>query len=115
MITGEVIGLGENAWTNGFRAYRQVTSGAPFTAKHTLLMPGDPEASTIPGGDSFGTVTVDALGKVNFTGTLADGTRVLQRSVLGTNGWWPLYVPLYAGKGALLGWVQFDPRSPPPT
>jgi uncharacterized repeat protein (TIGR02543 family) len=112
MITGEVRGPGANGWFSGFHAYRQVTNGAPYTGKHTLLIPGGPDASTSPPGDSIGAVSVDVAGRVNFAGTLADGTRVQQRVVLGQSGRWALYVPLYGGKGSLLGEVQFDPTQP---
>lgn len=110
MIAGEVRGSG--GWTAELRAYRQVTDGTPFAAKHTLLLPGAQDAGASPPGDGFGTVSVDVRGKLTFSGTLADGTRAVQRLTLGSDGWWPVYAPLYARQGSLLGWVQFDPTQP---
>ena len=41
-------------------------------------------------------------------GTLADGTKAVQRVPLSKTGLWPLYVPLYRDKGSLVSWVGFD-------
>jgi hypothetical protein len=60
-----------------------------------------------PGGDSFGTVTVDAGGNAKLNLTLADGTRATQKIPLSKNGEWPLYVPLYRGGGSILSRVAF--------
>ena len=38
---------------------------------------------------------------------LADGTKLTQGTTLSQGGYWPLYVPLYSGKGSVLSWVVF--------
>ncbi len=38
---------------------------------------------------------------------LPDGTKFAQKTSLSKNGDWPLYVPLYKGKGSLISWVNF--------
>jgi hypothetical protein len=78
-----------------------------FAGKYTLILPATANSTILPCGDGFGTVIVDQGGHVTFTGTLADGTPVAQRALLSPNGEWPLYAPLYAGKGSLLSGVTF--------
>ena len=53
-------------------------------------------------------MTVDSLGRVSFAGTLGDGTKLAQKTILTPGGQWPFYVPLYTGKGSILGWLAFS-------
>ena len=85
---------------------RPVSDPAPEAGKYTFLIPRDSESSGPP-GDSFGTVTVSSKGSISLSGTLSDGTKVTQKAFLSAEGMWPLYVPLYKGKGSLVGWVTF--------
>jgi len=108
-ITGTV---SDGGWTasiltdRGF--FNKTASPAPQAGRYTLIVPGDDsDAANQPGGDSFGTVTIDAGGRVKFSGTLADGTKISQGAPLSKNGWWPFYVPLYGGGGSVLSWVIF--------
>jgi hypothetical protein len=108
-ITGTI---SDGIWTASVLADRAalhpLDDPAIQAGRYTLILPGnDAAAATEPGGDSFGTVTVDARGNVKFSGTLADGTKVSQRAPLSKNGWWPLFVPLYGGGGSVLSWVIF--------
>jgi hypothetical protein len=108
-ITGTI---SDGTWTASVLAHRAVFNKtdnlAPQAGRYTLIVPGDDQdAANQPGGDSFGTVTVDAGGNVKFSGVLADGTKVSQRVPLSKNGWWPLFVPLYSGSGSILSWVGF--------
>jgi hypothetical protein len=52
-------------------------------------------------------LTVAANGLVSLAGQLADGTPISQTSPIAINGYFPLYIPLYAGQGSLLGWIHF--------
>ena len=83
------------------------TYPAPYTGKYTLLIPGQDNDPSVPEGDSFGTVRVDASGRARFAGVLADGTKVTQSVPLSRNGSWPLYVSLYSGKGSVVSWLAF--------
>src|SRR5207253_992298 len=65
-------------------------------------------AASQPAGDGFGTVKVDSGGHIQWSGVLADGTKVSQKTMLSKDGVWPLYVPLYNGGGSLLSWIKFD-------
>ena len=88
--------------------FHKTDNQAMQAGRYTLIVPGDSgDTASQPGGDSFGTVTVDAGANVKFSGTLADGTKVSQTAPLSKNDWWPLYVPLYSGSGSILSWVIF--------
>lgn len=108
-ITGSV---SDNNWTAQLWAdraqFHAVTNKATnFVGKYTFLIPGGSDAAVGPGGDGFGTVTINSAGLVTMTGTLADNTAISQRVPLSKNGHWPLYVQLYGGKGSILSWVGF--------
>jgi hypothetical protein len=63
--------------------------------------------SISPVGDGYGTIKVDKSGNVSWAVSLADGTKVTQKSALTQDGVCPLYLPLYSGGGSVLGWMQF--------
>ena len=46
-----------------------------------------------------------------MAGSLADGTSFSESAPVSNNGFWPVYVPLYSGKGALIGWLAFTNRA----
>lgn len=89
------------------RAVFGSTNPAPLAGNYTMVLPADPSPEG-PFGDGYGTVSVSTKGAVSFSGALADGTKVSQKTGLSKIGQWPLYVPLYKGKGALVSWVTFD-------
>jgi hypothetical protein len=89
--------------------YHPVTNTAPQAGKYTLVIPGSYGVTSLPGGDGFGTVKVDAGGKVTLKGSLADGTSISHSSALSKTGEWPLYVRLNSGKGSFQGWVVLAP------
>lgn len=110
-VTG-TISDGDGIWASSVLALRagfsKANNPAPQAGRYTLIVPGDDtDAVNQPGGDSFGSVIVDASGNAKFSGSLADGTKVSQKAPLSKDGWWPLYVPLYGGGGSILSWVVF--------
>jgi hypothetical protein len=81
----------------------------PYEGVYTVLLPPNP-GDTGPGfpqGNGYGTLKVDAGGKIRFSATLGDGTRLSQSAIVSRDGAWPVYVPLYTGRGSLSGWVTF--------
>ena len=97
-------------WVAELLADRQ--AGSPsYAGKYTLLMNGGLDTNG-PVGNGFGTVTVDKSGNVQWKGTLADGSKVSQKSGLSGQGIWPLYNSLYGGNGAVLSWIRFDTNQP---
>jgi hypothetical protein len=98
-------------WGSIVVAFRTVfdakTNKAPQAGQYTLIVPAM-NSTVLPGGDSFGTLTVGISGRLRFSGSLADGTKVSQATSISMYGDWPLYIPLYGGRGSLLGWFAFD-------
>jgi hypothetical protein len=78
-----------------------------FEGQYTLIIPGTNDPEIGPFGVSYGTLKVNSLGAVTLAGTLADGTAISQSSAVSKDGYWPLYVNLYGGKGSLWGWCCF--------
>ena len=106
-VTGH---LTDGTWTatlSGDLAVFGKANPAPFAGNYTLVIPGSETNSSLPAGDGFGTVKVNASGRVNFAGTLADGTKISQSATLSKIGYWPLYIPLYSGNGSLMSWLAF--------
>jgi hypothetical protein len=104
--SGRITGTVSNgtSWAAQMTGY-EVGQGAVPAGNYTLVIPGGPNPAAGPGGDSFGTVKVGARGAVKLAGSLADGTKISQSATLCGEGWWPLYVPLYGGKGCLVAWL----------
>jgi len=88
------------------------TNPAPLAGKYTMIIPVDPDSPTGPGGDGFAKVTINPNGAIALGGCLADGTKAVQKVPISKTGYWPLYVPLYRGQGAILSWVFFDTNQP---
>jgi len=102
--------IGDGVWTANLEAdparYSAINR-SPQAGRYTLLIPGSSAASTQPGGNGFGTLTVSETGSAILSGTLGDGTPVFSSSIVCSQGEWPLYASLYGGKGSLLGWLSF--------
>ena len=87
---------------NVFGASNKATN---FEGRYTLAIPGTDDPNLGPFGTSYGAVKVSSSGVVTLAGSLADGTAISQSSMVSQDGYWPLYVNLYGGKGSLWGWV----------
>jgi len=101
----------DGRWKASITGIRLISSATkylarPFVGKYTIDIPGIPQEDS-PGGDGFGTVKVDVNGKVQFTASLPDGTKVSQSSALSESALWPLYASGYQGLGEIMGWMQF--------
>ncbi len=106
--------ISNGVWTAELLANRDIyskTNLAPQNGKYTLLLPGAAASDQQPGGDSYGTVTVDTQGNISLSGSLADGTKISQKTFVSADGLWPLYATLYSGSGSLLGWLTFTNTS----
>jgi len=101
--------VSDSSWMADLQGDRAVfnsrTNPAPFAGAYTLAIPGRVGDPSSPEGDGIGTLKIDGNGVATFAGSLADGTRITQRIPLSRQGEWPVYVPLYVGKGSLLSWV----------
>ena len=96
-----------STFTADLLANRTVTGVPAFAGNYTLIFAGTNNDSQLPGGDGYGTVNVSTAGNIKLACTLGDGTKLSQSALASMFGQWPLYVPLYSGKGQILGWLQF--------
>jgi hypothetical protein len=103
--------LTDGIWTatlGGDRAvFNSKTNRASFAGAYTVVLPGQDGDPSVPAGNGFGSVRVNPNGLAALAGTLADGTKVSQSVSLSRGGQWPLYIPLYSGKGSVLSWLTF--------
>jgi hypothetical protein len=84
---------------------------APQRGYYTMILPGNLQyCGQQPGGDSCGTVTVDALGNLTAVLSLADGVgaSVSQSVPVAASGVWPLYFNPSAGPRSRFwaGWAS---------
>jgi hypothetical protein len=107
-ITGSV---SNGTWLANLTSHRASFDGKSLVATqaghYTIIIPGTNSSPDLPWADGYGTVTVTTTGRISLVGSLADGTKITQSTSLSTNGQWPLFVPLYSGKGSLVSWATF--------
>jgi len=107
-LTGTVTDGNWTATLLGDRAvFAAGSNPAPYAGRYTIALPGAGSNPSAPNGNGYGTVLVDANGMITFGGILADGTAVSQTVPVSKNGQWPLFIPLYSGKGCLVSWLTF--------
>src|SRR5439155_1909855 len=87
------------------------TNRAPWSGNFTLVFQGTNVDSSLLAGDGYAFVRVTTTGAASMAGSLADGTSFSESAPVSNNGFWPVYVPLYSGKGALIGWLAFTNRA----
>ena len=96
--------LGPN-WTNSLLASRNGLFSAPSSDSYAFALGGTPSSTSMPTGDSVGTLKLAKNGTVSISGMLADGTTMSMGSAVSHSGVVPVYESLYSGKGALYGWL----------
>ena len=103
--------VSDGVWTAELNAYRATsnatTNPAPAAGQYTLVIPGQPGLSAVPGGDSYGALTIALAGVIHFSGSLGDNTKISQSIPISQEGNWPMYVPLYGNHGFISGWLAF--------
>jgi hypothetical protein len=96
----------DNHWVADLLADRLSTAKAGKPSRTFVVrIPGSSDANS-PGGDGFGTVTLDGAGNLSWSASFADGTKVTQKTTVSTRGMWPLYASLYSGQGCAVGWIS---------
>jgi hypothetical protein len=98
--------VGDGSWFAEFSAGRR-SSISSLAGKYTFGLSAD-----VVGGIGAGTITVDQKGVVKLGGNLGDGTPVTLSSQVAQDGSWPIYIPIYGGKGVVVGWGSFTGGSP---
>ncbi len=86
------------------RGYQSLRQAGNFQGQYTMVIFGEAGPKVGPFGNSFGRISVDSAGNLLLMGNLADGTTVSHSSAISKNGFWPLYVSLYGGKGSIWAW-----------
>ena len=103
------------SWSAALRLNRPTfnkDSPAPNFGRYTFTVGPDYNSPNSPQGYGYGILTLSSMGTLVFVGTLADGTKVSQGTALSKSGDWPLYLPLYKGKGSLICPAVLDTNQP---
>ncbi len=110
-ITGTVSDNASSAIATLSKAGFSKTRPALLAGNYTVLIPANPDFPGVeyPQGDGFALLTIGIDGSVRLSGQLCDGTPISQSGKLTNDGRFPVYVPLYKGKGLLSGWIDFQP------
>jgi hypothetical protein len=114
-VTGTVSGIqGGVPWTAPLVA--DLANNSLPSGQYTMLIPPDANnapPNSSPGGDGYasianyaGPVGNPSAAKVTIAGALADGTAFNQTVAVSADGYVPIYVNLYGGKGLLQGWIH---------
>ena len=107
-ITGSVT---DGTFTSAISADRgPVASTVPhaLTGRYTISLP--PNAAhdpLLPSGNGYATLLVSKAGLATLSGALADGKTFTASATIAKDGSFPLYVPLYSGKGSIASRVTF--------
>jgi len=93
------------AQVNGDRGiFGAIHKATNLAGRYTVVIPGSEDPTIGPFGAGYGVAVIDSVGNITFSGSLADGTPVSQATVVSRDGFWPMYVSLYGGKGSLWSW-----------
>jgi hypothetical protein len=93
-------------------AFNRRTNPAPLQGSYTIVFPGQNSDPSLPAGNSYGTVKIDASGNVRLVASLADHATFSQSVPISNNGDWPLYAAQAAGKEQVWSWLVFDTNQP---
>lgn len=114
LLYGTVTGTSWIAQLSGGRAKFLYSPPAPQSgSNYTVAFIGSSDGLTSPGGDGFGNLTVSTSGQVGFSGRMPDDSALVPPLTYITgNGDWPVYIPLYGGKGSVFGWLTNSTGQP---
>ncbi len=79
----------------------------PYAGRYTMVLTNS-GTNSVPGGDSYGCLTVSKLGILSVAGKLADGNVFSQSVPISQDGLWPFYTYVAGGGDFLLGWIAFQ-------
>jgi hypothetical protein len=96
----------DGVWSSPLTGGRS-TGNSPYAGDYTVVIPGLLGDAQIPDGDGYATLHVGTDGMATMNGTLADGSQFMQSAYVTDEGDWPVYVSLYAAKGAIVSWMAF--------
>jgi hypothetical protein len=102
IVTGATSTL--TAYQAGFSGTLPATN---YAGNYVLAMNGSSAPAAAPSGYSFAQAIVGADGGVQIWCNLADGSSFSTSGVLGKDGDWPFYSPLYHGQGSVMASASF--------
>lgn len=111
IITGSV--ADGSLWTSPLTARKSAAGHTnAYAGDYTLILAGCDTGSCFTGaptpmGDNPATVQVSPTGEVLLDGSLAESTLIRLSTVVSEEGYWPLYIQPYQGRGLLIGWLNF--------
>jgi hypothetical protein len=99
--------LADGTWTASYLGDRSLwnTTNNPYQGRYSVVLPGQPGDSNSPAGHGYGNIFIDRAGNLVLNGRSADAQLLSQAVPVSPSGEWPLYIPLYTGKGSILSWL----------
>jgi len=85
---------------------------APQAGTYSFLVSPTLDTTTAAGdGYGFGSVTIDASGRIKMNGTLGDDMAIKQTAKLLKYDYWPFFALANGGREAVLGWMRLTSNS----
>jgi hypothetical protein len=108
---GQIVGrVTDGVWSANLSGGRAAAAG-DLAGQYTIVVPGVSGDASKPAGDGYATMFVATDGLVTMSATMADGTQFSQSGHLTADRDWPLFAPMYVGKGAAMSWLSFTNQS----
>lgn len=101
-VTGRVT---DGNWSSPLAGGRAAVN-TPHAGDYTVVIPGNVNDASLPAGDGYATLHIGTDGLGTMNGIAADGARFSQNAYVTADGDWPLFAPLYTGKGVLVSWLS---------
>jgi hypothetical protein len=93
-------------------AFDKTANPSPWAGTYTMVLPGVASDASLPAGNGFAAIKIDASGNLRVAGSLADRTPFSQSVGISGDAAWPLYASLSGGKGLVWSWITFDTSRP---
>jgi hypothetical protein len=118
LVTG-TISNANGSWVATNLMAERATNNDAISSAYTMLLPPDTNVASSPAGYGYGLISAQpgsakTPASARIAGVLADGTAFSQSTTVSLDSYVPVYVSLYGGKGALLGWINLDSTNASP-
>jgi hypothetical protein len=104
-ISGSVTDGTNSSTFTADASYNTADGKYASAGQYTVSLPPNPQStdSTLPKGNGYAVMTVNAAGKARVSGALGDGTAFSVSGTVSQDNTLPVYVALYHGHGSLSG------------
>jgi hypothetical protein len=101
--------VSDGAWSASYLGDRSLwnSTNNPYEGRYSIVLPGTAGDPNSPSGHGYGAVQIDRAGNIVLNGRSGDGQVIGQAVPISPSGEWPLYTPLYTGRGSVLSWLTF--------